>query len=45
MDKKIFFMDQFQIRFIWPVVLIVIAAFLIMIGVIGGFIDPKSLMI
>ncbi len=38
-------MDQFQLRFIWPVVLIVIAAFIMMIGVIVGFIDPKSLMI
>ena len=38
-------MDQFQLRFIWPVVLIVVAAFVMMIGVIGGFIDPKLLMI
>ena len=41
----LFLMDQFQLRFIWPVALIVIAAFVMMIGIIGGFIDPKSLMI
>ncbi len=38
-------MDQLKLRFIWPVAIIVIAAFAMMIGVIGGFIDPKSLMI
>ncbi len=38
-------MDQLKLRFIWPVAIIVIAAFMMMIGVIGGFIDPKSLMI
>ena len=43
-NEKVF-MDQVQLRFIWPVVLIVIVAFVMMIGIIGGFIDPKSLMI
>ncbi|KGG13406.1 hypothetical protein EV10_0442 [Prochlorococcus marinus str. SS51] len=38
-------MDQLQFKFIWPVALIVLAAFLMMIGIIAGFIDPKSLMI
>ena len=38
-------MDQFQLRFIWPFALIVIVTFVMMIGIIGGFIDPKSLMI
>ncbi len=38
-------MDKLQLKFIWPVALIIIAAFVMMIGVIGGFIDPKTLMI
>ncbi len=38
-------MDQFQLRFIWPIALVVLAAFVMMIGILGGFIDPKSLMI
>ena len=38
-------MDQNQIKFIWPVALVVITAFLMMIGIVGGFIDPKILMI
>ncbi|KGG16118.1 hypothetical protein EV06_0827 [Prochlorococcus sp. MIT 0602] len=38
-------MDRLQLKFLWPVVLIVIAAFVMMIGVIGGFIDPTSLMV
>ncbi len=37
-------MDQLQLKFIWPVALVVFAAFLMMIGIIGGFIDPKILM-
>ena len=38
-------MDQLQLKFIWPVAVIVIAAFLMMIGILGGFIDTKILMI
>ena len=38
-------MDQQQIKFIWPIALVVITAFLMMIGIVGGFIDPKILMI
>ncbi len=38
-------MDKVQFKFIWPVALIVLSAFLMMIGIILGFIDPKSLMI
>ena len=38
-------MNQQQIKFIWPIALVVITAFLMMIGIVGGFIDPKILMI
>ncbi len=38
-------MDPLQLKFIWPIALIVLVAFAMMIGVIGGFIDPHSLMI
>jgi hypothetical protein len=38
-------MNQQQLKFIWPVALVVITAFLMMIGIVGGFIDPKILMI
>ena len=38
-------MNQQQIKFIWPIALVVITAFLMMIGIVGGFIDPKTLMI
>ena len=43
--KGVFIMDQLQLKFIWPVALIVMAAFLMMIGIISGLIDPKTLMI
>lgn len=44
-SKGFFTMDQLQLKFIWPIALIVILAFLMMIGIIVGIIDPKTLMI
>ena len=45
-NKESFFvMDRLQFKFIWPVAVIVIAAFLMMVGIIAGLIDPKTLMI
>ncbi len=38
-------MNQLQRKFLWPIALIIIATFIMMIAIIGGFINPEALMI